>query len=151
MRFLNLLLLSSVLILVAGCSAPATTSPLALTSNATPSFPVETKRDAIAVGNQILEEKGGIMWLETPEAVLVEEMSYVESIHWIGLDDAQYDHWPRETRVWLVVFKGRWQLVPLDPSQANPTPITYDGCGFVLFTASNGEFMAMGDAVCPTR
>jgi hypothetical protein len=81
--------------------------------------------------------------------VFTEEVSYVEAQERLGVGEGQYDTWPRETRVWLVIFKGRWLLAPLDPNQAAPTPLEYEGCGFVLFTAKDGEWMAMGDAVCP--
>jgi hypothetical protein len=29
--------------------------------------------------------------------------------------------------------------------------VEYEGCGFTLFTAKDGEWMAMGDAVCPAN
>jgi len=41
-------------------------------------------------------------------------------------------------------------LIPLDPNQANPQPLNYEGCVFSLFTAAKGEWMAGGDFVCPS-
>ena len=89
-----------------------------------------TEVDAIAVGGKLMEEKGGIQWLEAPTTALVKEMSYAEAVKLIGEQIAQNDLWPPDTKVWLVVFKGRWQLIPLDPNQANPEPLNYEGCGF---------------------
>lgn len=154
MRFLYRLYLVTIIVLTVGCSTrrggssllpgPGSTSDSPQTGS-----PIDTQRDAVAAGNQILEDKGGIRWIETPEPVFVERMSYSEAVKQIGLDIAQYDHWPRETQVWLVVFKGRWQLIPFDPNQVNPQPRNYEGCALVLLTAQKGEFMDMGDAVCP--
>ena len=158
MRFLYIILLS--LVLMAGCSTPegtlylkptptATATATATASLSQPGLPVGTKSAAIATGIKLLEERGGVKWIEPPDAIFVEEMSYVDANRLIGLDEAQNDLWHPETRVWLVIFKGRWQLIPLDPAQAAPQPVTYDGCGQVLFTASGGELISMGDAVCP--
>ena len=94
-------------------------------------------------------EERGVVWLGTPNAAFAEEMSYAEANKRIGVGDGQYDLWPEETRVWLVVFKGRWQMTPIDPSQAAPQPLTYEGCALVLFTARDASLMTMGDAVCP--
>jgi hypothetical protein len=66
-------------------------------------------------------------------------MSYVDAQQRIGVGEGQYNLWSRETRVWLVVFKGQW------------TPVSYEGCLFLLFTAREGELMSMGDAICPTN
>jgi hypothetical protein len=156
MRFLSTLLLSSLLILAAGCSAPQDTSDLTPTPSATPGSyqpgsPVETRTDAITVASKLSEEPGGVQWIESPQTVFAEEMSYAKAVERLGVGEGEYDLWPPETRVWLVVFKGQWQLVPLDPSQASPQPLNYEGCAFVLFAARDGKWMAMGDAVCPSN
>ncbi len=96
-----------------------------------------------------MEEKGSFQWIDAPTTILAKEMIYTEAVKWLGEGVAQYDLWPRETKVWLVVFKGQWQLMPLDPNQADPQPLNYEGCVFSLFTVRNGEWMAMGDFVCP--
>jgi hypothetical protein len=49
----------------------------------------------------------------------------------------------------LVIFKGRWQLIPLDPAQAAPLPVSYEGCVFSVFTAQGASLIGMGDSVCP--
>ncbi len=156
MRSLTKLFLLSLFILAAGCSAPqAAPDPLPTTDAVPnpyqPGSPVETPADAVTVAGKLFVEKGGIQWIETPQTVFTEEMSYADAQERIGVGEGQYDRWPPETRVWLVIFKGRWQLTPLDPSQASPTPLEYEGCGFTLFTARDGEWMAMGDAVCPAN
>jgi hypothetical protein len=112
---------------------------------------VATELDAIALGGKLLEEKGDFKWIDAPTTILSKEMLYTEAVQFIGEAVAQYDLWPRETKVWLVVFKGRWQLIPLDPNQENPQPLNYEGCIFSLFTAMKGEWIAMGDFVCPAN
>ena len=140
--------------MAAGCSAPKATSDFAPTPAATiesyqPGSLVETTTDAITVAITLFEEKGGAQWIEAPQPVFVEEMSYAEAVEQLGVGEGEYNLWPPETKVWLVVFKGQWELVPLDPTQANPPPVSYEGCGFTLFTARDGEWIAMGDATCP--
>jgi hypothetical protein len=154
MRYLSKLLLSSLLILTVGCSAPKATSHVTPTLVATlesyqPGSPVETTTDAIIVAGTLFEEKGGAQWIEPPQPVFVEEMSYAAAVERLGVGEGEYNLWPPEARVWLVVFKGQWELVPLDPTQANPEPVRYEGCGFTLFTARDGEWISMGDATCP--
>lgn len=154
MRFLYRLLFSSVLILAAGCSAPKDTSYKAPTPEATlslyrPGFPVETRLTAAAIGRQLLEAQEGFTWIESPKAVLAKEMSYADANRRIGLGDAQYDLWPEQTRVWFVIFKGRWKLIPLGPTQAPPLPVTYDGCLLLVFTVRDASLISTGDSICP--
>jgi hypothetical protein len=156
MRYLTRFLLLILFILASGCSAPKAAPVSAPTPDATPrpyqpGSPVETTADAVTVAGKLFIEKGGIQWIEPPQPVFMEEMSYADAQARLGVGEGQYDLWPEETRVWLVIFKGRWLLAPLDPNQASPTPVEYEGCGFTLFTAKDGEWMAMGDAVCPAN
>jgi hypothetical protein len=154
MRYLTTLLFIGLFLLAAGCSAPKAAPDAVPTPEATPGpyqpgSPVETTADAVTVAGNLFVEKGGVQWIEPPQTVFAEEMSYEGAQGRLGTGDGQYDRWPADTRVWLVIFKGRWLLTPLDPNQAAPTPVEYEGCGFMLFTASEGEWMAMGDATCP--
>jgi hypothetical protein len=156
MRFLPKFLFSILFLLTASCSATKDVSTLAATPAANPA-PVQpgdlvaTEPDAITYGGKLFEEKGGIQWTDAPTPVLAKEMSYTEAVKLLGVGVAQYDLWPRETKVWLVAFKGGWQLIPLDPNQENPQPLNCEGCVFSLFTALKGEWMAGGDFVCPAN
>ena len=154
MRFLHKFLLSILLILSASCSATEAVSDPTPIPDATPTLDqprdlVVTELAAIALGGKLFEEKGGIQWIDAPTTVLAKEMPYSEAVKLLGEGVAQYDLWPQDTKVWLVAFKGQWQLMPLDPNQANPQPLNYEGCVFSLFTAGKGEWMAGGDFVCP--
>ena len=154
MRPLFSFLLLSLLILMAGCSAPGATPAPAQVPGATltpppPGSSIETAADAVTVANSLFEEN--IDWIGSPQAVFVEEMSYKEAQERLGVGEGDYDRWSPETRVWLVVFEGQWELMPLGPPEATLTPVRYEGCLFSLFTASAGEWMAAGDAVCPAR
>ena len=128
-----------------------TPTPAAVPTLDQPSDLVVTELDAITLGRKLFEEKGGIQWIEDPTIVLANEMLYTDAVKLLGEGVAQYEIWPRETKVWLVVFKGQYQLIPLDPNQANPQPLDYEGCVFSLFTAVKGEWMAGGDFVCPAN
>ena len=156
MRILPKFLLSILFILTASCSATKAVSTLTPTPVAAPTLAqssdlVVMEPDAITYGGKLFEEKGGIQWTDAPTTVLAKEMSYMDAVQLVGQGVAQYDLWSRETKVWLVVFKGRWQLTPLDPNQENPQPLDYEGCVFTLFTAMKGEWMAGGDFVCPAN
>jgi hypothetical protein len=156
MRFLPKFLLSILFFLTASCSATKDVTNLTPTLAVIPTLDqpsdlVVTERDAITLGGKLFEEKGGIQWIDAPTTVLAKEMLYTEAVKLLGEGVAQYDLWPRETKVWLVVFKGQYQLIPLDPNQENPQPLNYEGCVFSLFTAEKGEWMAGGDFVCPAN
>jgi hypothetical protein len=156
MRFLTKFLLTILFFLTASCSATNdvtnfTPTPAAVPTLDQPSDLVVTELDAITLGRKLFEEKGGIQWIEAPTIVLANEMLYTDAVKLLGEGVAQYEIWPRETKVWLVVFKGQYQLIPLDPNQANPQPLDYEGCVFSLFTAVKGEWMAGGDFVCPAN
>lgn len=156
MRLLYRFLFLCPLVFIASCSAPEDISRLEPTPDTTfglyqPGSLVKTRLDAVTVGGKLFEEKGGIKWTESPSAVLTKEISYADAVKLIGVGDGQYDLWPQETRVWLVVFKGRWLLIPLDPTQTNPAPLNYEGCVFSLFTARDGELISMGDSICPAN
>ena len=156
MRFLPKFLLSILFLSTASCSATKDISDLTPTPAATPTLDqpsdlVVTELHAITLGGKLFEEKGGIQWIDAPTTILAKEMLYTEAVKLIGEQVAEYDVWSGDTKVWLVVFKGRYELIPLDPNQANPQPVQYEGCVFSLFTAMQGEWMAGGDFVCPAN
>jgi hypothetical protein len=141
--------------LAAGCSAPdlatvAASSPEPAAAVYLLGSPVESPAEAAAAGSQILETAGGVTWIEGPRTVLAESMSYEEAVARVGIGGGEYDRWSPQTPVWLVIFQGSWDLVPLDPSQTSPPPVRYEGCVLTVFTAADGTMMSMGDAVCPT-
>jgi hypothetical protein len=154
MRTLHRFVLSGLLMLAAGCSAQdaatvAASSPEPAAAVYALGSPVESPSEAAAAGRQILESAGGFTWIEGPRAVLAEPMSYEEAVARVGVGGGEYDRWPPSTPVWLVIFQGSWDLVPLDPSQAAPPPVRYEGCVMTVFTAADGTMMSMGDAICP--
>lgn len=156
MRFFPKFLLSTLLLLTASCSATKNVSYRTPTPTATPTLSqpsdlVVTELDAITLGGKLFEEKGGIQWIDAPTTILAKEMLYTDAVKLIGEQVAEYDLWSGDTKVWLVVLKGRYELMPLDPNQANPQPLPYEGCVFSLFTAAKGEWMAGGDFVCPAN
>jgi hypothetical protein len=153
MRALYSLLLSSVLILAAACSPPKHTASPAPIPEATAGpyrlgSPVETKIEAVSVGSQLLQAPG-FKWIGSPRVVLAEQMTYAEANTRMGLGEAQYDVWPEETSVWLVVFQGQWKLIPVNPATPSPPSMSYEGCVMTIFAARDGSLISKGDAVCP--
>lgn len=153
MRIFHGFLLSCLVIFIMGCAAPEGSSrlePAADTASGLyqPGSQITTKVDAITVAGRLFEETG-TKWTQSPEAVLTEELSYTDAVRWIGVGEGEYDLWPHETRVWFVIFKGRWQLIPIGATEVNPSLPEYEGCIFSLFTAKDGELISMGDSVCP--
>lgn len=141
--------------LTAGCSAPpapahagAVTAPAVGANPA--SSPNASTANAAAVAQRLLASGTGFTWVESPRAVRAEQLSYAEANDRIGISEPQFDLWPADTRVWLVILEGRWLLTPMGPTQVTPQPIQYAGCLFALFTAADEKMLAAGDAVCPT-
>ncbi len=145
MRFLYGFLLASILILAAGCSAPAekvmpVTNP--------PSSVVAARNDAFNMALRILDSEG-TRWLEPPRAALVEQMTYAHAHELLPMSSDPPDAAFAEKQVWLVIYQGRWRLLPYGQTQGEPAPTVYEGCGFVLITAAAGDVIAMGDTLCP--
>jgi hypothetical protein len=109
---------------------------------------VTNKLEAELAGRQLFERPGQ-RWLGIPRLVLAEEMTYEQALDSIGLGDGQYDTWPAQTRVWLTIFQGTWQLMPIMPPGTPAAPMPYQGCVLLVFTAADGGFISMGDSVCP--
>jgi hypothetical protein len=140
-------------LLAAGCARPVE-PPRSASTNPPPAAayelggPVVNPQQAELAGRQLFERPGQ-SWLGHPKLVLAEEMEYQQAVRRIGVGEGQYDLWPEHTRVWLTVFQGRWQLMPMLPPGTLAAPNTFEGCVLVVFAAADGGFISMGDAVCP--
>jgi hypothetical protein len=109
-------------------------------------MPREPGLGPVQTGAQLLES---VDWrpIEPPTAVEVRQMSYAEARKWITMLSEEGEQvWGRETRLWLVVFQGRWGSS--DPAQLNSQSVLYEGCLFVLFRAADGRLIATGDTLC---
>ncbi len=138
---------------LAGCAAPGgLATPTSLpqpTVAAVEVVPAQPgSADAAAIGKRLLEVEG-FTWVGSPEAVLAEQMTYAEAAQKIPpmRDEAPHNPlWP-DGRVWLVILRGQWDLVPMGPPGAPPN--RYQGCIMVLFTAADNQVVAAGDTLCP--
>ncbi len=163
MRSTHVLLVSIVLVLT-GCAAPKSApivepspqpsaEPAAspqLETAAPPMPPVSADPYAVQTGRRLLDEAYPPVWLEGPQPVFAQQMTYAEAHKWLPMLSQEGDQvWGKETPVWLVIFKGRWQLLPYGQSQGTPAPTVYDGCLMVLFRAADGKLIANGDSLCP--
>ena len=156
MRIVHTLLLATVFA-AAGCSrtesAPALpAAPAAPAVSAyRPGAAVTSEADAVAAVLQIRADPD-FKWTEPPRTLLVQEMTYEESVARIGLgqpDEAQYALIPRDTRVWFVILFGKWTLKPMGPPGAAPIP--YEGCLLTVVAARDGSVIAAGDSICPGK
>ncbi len=99
---------------------------------------------------QLLDAAYPPVWREGPTPAFVQQMTYAEARQVMPvLSEEGEQIWGAQTSVWLVIFKGRWQLLPYGQTQGPPAPTVYDGCLLVLFRASDGSPIANGDTVCP--
>ena len=154
MRSLYALFLTGALILATGCSAPRSVSVSTPVENAAPAAPaggpaLTGNSEAVSVALRIYEREG-TRWLEPPQAVYVEQMSYADVHKMLPMSgDPQESGWAAETLMWMVVFRGQWRLLPYGQTQGAPAPTIYKGCTFVVFTAAADEVIMAGDTPCP--
>ena len=149
MHAVQSLLLACILIVAAGCSAPTGAAPIQQDSQSAPAQPGP---DPVQTAKTLAEGQGQLHWLEPPTAYVVQQMTYGEAhkhIPMLSEDGDQF--WGSQTSVWLVALRGRWELTPIDPAQAHPQAVPYEGCSFVLFRAADGALIAMGDTTCPGK
>ncbi len=148
------LLLAGMLALAMGCSAPAApvhvaTTPASGPAANSPTSLIASRSDAITRGMDLMQTEG-FRWLDGPRAVFVEPMTHEEARQYLpAMGDSPLEN--SERPVWLVVYQGRWRLLPYGQTQGAPAPTIYDGCVFVLLAAQDGSILAGGDAVCPAQ
>ncbi len=112
--------------------------------------PMQPGLDPVATAKQLLDAAYPPVWLEGPTAVLTQQMTYAEARKWVpAMSPEGEQYWGSQTSVWLVIMKGRWQLLPYGQTQGPPAPTVYDGCLLVLFKAADGTLIANGDSLCP--
>jgi hypothetical protein len=58
----------------------------------------------------------------------------------------EYEDRPGDTKVWLTVFEGDWQIFP--PNSNTPLP-PYHGCYYVIMDARGSGPMEIGNIDCP--
>ncbi len=148
-------LLVGCFIVTAGCASREDTSYLTPIPEATlkahrSGSPIRTKLEAVIAGrSQLLITR--LIQLDTPAVVSAEEMSFEQANWQIGRNNPPYPFYPRETRVWLVLFEGDWQVMPPNPTNTVPLPPPYHGCVCTVLAAAGGEPISTGDTPCPPQ
>ncbi len=155
MRLLLIFLSLTISILAAGCSLYQDTAYLTPVPEATLDAyrigaPVETRLEAAIAGRKLLS---GLRTapVGAPAVVSAERTTLEEAYQRIAWNDPRYDHWPRGTSVWLVIFEGDWRLIPDDPTPTTPLPAAYHACVYSLFAAQDGKPISGGDIECPPK
>ncbi len=152
MRAIHCLLLSC--ILIAGCSAPVASPTPELLPRFTPDEPAippaQPGLEPVSTAKKLLETNGDFHWIDPPTAYAVQQLTIVEAHKLIPMLSPEVDQaWGTQTGVYLVAFRGRWEVGAIDSGQTNPAPVPYKGCLFALFTAADGQLIAAGETPCP--
>ncbi len=92
-------------------------------------YPIDSKQEALIVAYRSIFSTRLIFTQGDPKVVSVEKMKLSDTVKFIGNSDER----PGDIVVWLVVFKGTWQIVPPDPGDLLPLET---GCIYVVFDAN---------------
>ncbi len=141
-------LLMGAVVFSAGCSseneiAYLTPLPEATITAYQLAYPIRTNLDAAIAARRNIDTTR-ISPVGSPKAISVEHMTLAEAAARIPQLYTR-DH-PADAKVWLVIFQGKWELLP--PEAAAPLP-AYDGCVGSLFFGDEPGFMVTGDMACP--
>jgi hypothetical protein len=106
---------------------------------------VETELQAVISARCILREDR-ISWVETPETVFVDRLSYQEAISIVEQVEttSQNDSVADDEQVWLVMFRGKMTVIP--PQSKEDTP--HMGCVYAILDASDGAERNSGGISC---
>ena len=79
--------------------------------------PLNTKYDAVLEATQYIYYSRMTFTQSPPRVVFAEEMTLVDAKNLIPKDPGEvysYEDRPDDTKVWLVIFEGSWQIAPPD-------------------------------------
>ena len=87
-----------------------------------------------------------ISWLEAPETIYIDHLTYQEAINFIKQGDTsiQNDSITEDEQVWLVMFKGKMTVTPSKCRESVP----YTGCLYAILDASDGTEKKSGSVAC---
>ncbi|NOH03273.1 MAG: hypothetical protein HND47_15595 [Chloroflexi bacterium] len=158
MRLLFVFIMISSLFLIVGCSTVKDTTyltpiPIETLSAYSGGKPIQHKLDAVIVGQRMLwgSRTSNIGELKV---VFVDKITLTDALKKIGWTGRNWTKLSDNTKVWLVIFEGDWQLIfPVPGVEGEVVPTLeppYHGCEYSLFTASDGSPLAGGSIPCPS-
>ncbi len=113
-----------------------------------PGSPIESRLQAVIAARASLATTR-LRYAETPEVVWAEEMK-LEDAHKRAAQPgvSTYEDRPGDTKVWLVVFEGEWQVIPPDPLHTVTPPPPSHGCAYVILDATDSGRNEIGTMDC---
>ncbi len=158
MKTLLVLVVTTLGLLSVGCSVTEDTVyrtpiPIETLSAYKEGAPINNRLDAVIVGQRILWSSR-ISYVDEIEVVFVEQMSLTQALKRIERTGPNWTKLSGDSKVWLVVFEGEWQLLFPPPSASDLHPTLeppYHGCRYSLFTANDGSYLAGGGILCPSE
>jgi hypothetical protein len=146
-------------IAIGGCSFPWTNRTTEDASFLTPpsdqtlaafrfDSPIKDKMDAV-IAARLLLGSTRLRPQQAAQVTSVEELPLAEAQRRIAqAGAATYEGRPANTRVWLVIFRGEWQVFPPDPSHTITPAPPAEGCVFVLMDANDSGRSQVGSTEC---
>jgi hypothetical protein len=87
---------------------------------------------------------------QLPQVVSAQKLSFEQAHRELPASVSKNSDLASNSSVWLVIFKGQWQVLPPDPSHTiTPVPPT-EGCVFVLMDANENGLQVGGPSSCTT-
>jgi len=112
---------------------------------------IENKLQAVVAANAALRTTR-IHYDEQPKAIQVELMKLKDAhnlVRYQGTSDYAFEDRPDNTRVWLVLFKRNFVIIPPDPENTyTPVSPTY-GCLYVILDNNNPGRTEVSGLGCP--
>jgi hypothetical protein len=109
--------------------------------------PIGNKLQAVIAASALLSNSP-MENIQPPEVIYVQRISLAEAIKKTAKPGEQiFEDIPPQTPVWLVIFKGTWQVYPPVPGNT-VLPPPYHGCQYVWIAEANNGYTATGGIDC---
>jgi hypothetical protein len=113
--------------------------------------PIGNKLQAVIAASALLSNSP-MENIQPPEVIYVQRITLAEAIKKTTKPGEQtFEDIPPQTPVWLVVFKGTWQVYPDSPGNTGTLPPPYHGCQSVWITEANNGYSATCAIDCPGK
>ena len=112
--------------------------------------PISNKLQAVIAASALLSNSP-MENIQPPEVIYVQRITLEEAIQKTTKPGEQiYEDIPPKTPVWLVIFKGTWQVYPPVPGNT-VLPPPYHGCQAVWIAEANNGYSATCGIDCPGK
>ena len=113
--------------------------------------PIGSKLQAVIAASALLLNSP-MENIKPPEVMFVQQTTLAQAIKKTAKPGVEtFEDIHPQTPVWLVIFKGTWQVFPDSPGNTVTLPRLYQGCQYVWIAEANNGYMATGDIDCPGK